>query len=160
MAAGVTAAWHEQNLSPPITGCHLMNPMLTYTKFLPDEYRALHRSWVQNEDAPILNPRFAAPFLDNYVPNEDDRRDTRFNILANTAALQSFPPTYLQVAGWDAVRDDALIFEKALASAGRKTKLDVYPGQPHGFWSILPEMKASRKFVSDYIVGIKWLIEQ
>ena len=157
MAAGVTAAWHEQSLSPAITGCHLMNPMLTYYKFVPEEYRASYRSWEQNVDAPILNPRSSAPFIDHYIPNDSDRRDPRFNILANTAALKT---TYLQVAGLDAVRDDALIFEKALASAGRRTRLDVYQGQPHGFWSILPEMKASKKFVSDYVAGIKWLSQE
>lgn len=137
-----------------------MVAMLTYYNYIPEEYRASYRSWEQNVDAPILNPSFSAPFLDYYIPNDNDRRDPRFNVLANTAAVKTFPSTYLQVAGWDAVRDDSLVLEKALRLAGRKTRLDVYPGQPHGFWSILPEMEASKKFVSDYVAGIKWLIEE
>lgn len=160
MAAGVTAAWLESEMVPTITGCHLMNPMLTYHPLVPEEYKAMHRSWTQNQKAPLLNPRQSAPFLDHYIPSNADRQDIRFNVLANTAAIKMFPPTYLQVSGWDAVRDDALIFERALSSAGRKTKLDVYPGQPHGFWSILPQMVASKKFVKDYMAGIQWLLGQ
>jgi hypothetical protein len=36
----------------------------------------------------------------------------------------------------------------------------VYPGQPHGFWSVLPMMEASKKFVNDSVDGVKWLLEQ
>lgn len=59
------------------------------------------------------------------------------------------------------MRDEALIYERALREeAGVKTKLDVYPGQPHGFWSIFPKMEASKRFFEDAIDGIRWLLEQ
>jgi len=74
---------------------------------------------------------------------------------------KNLPPTYFQVCGMDPLRDEALIFERVLREEeGIKTRLDVYPGQPHGFWSIAPHMQASRKFVEDSIKGVEWLLQQ
>jgi hypothetical protein len=43
---------------------------------------------------------------------------------------------------------------------GIKTKLHMYSGQPHGFWSVAPTMEASKKFTNDSLEGVKWLLEQ
>lgn len=43
---------------------------------------------------------------------------------------------------------------------GIKTKVHMYPGQPHGFWSIVPTMEASKRFAQDSVDGVKWLLEQ
>ena len=61
----------------------------------------------------------------------------------------------------DPLRDEALIYEKHLRTeAGVKTKLMVYPGQPHGFWSFFPNLKASQQFVADTTEGLRWLLSQ
>ena len=61
----------------------------------------------------------------------------------------------------DPLRDEALIYERILREEeGIKTKLDVYPGQPHGFWSLAPRMQASKKFVIDSVKGVEWLLHQ
>lgn len=43
---------------------------------------------------------------------------------------------------------------------GIKTKVDMYPGMPHGFWSIAPQLKVSQKFVEDSVKGVEWLLKQ
>lgn len=59
------------------------------------------------------------------------------------------------------MRDEALIYERLLREKeGIKTRLDVYKGQPHGFWSIFPQMKSSQAFVEDSIKGVEWLLKQ
>ena len=35
------------------------------------------------------------------------------------------PPAYLQICGWDPLRDEGLLYEKLMRDAGVKTKLDM-----------------------------------
>lgn len=60
----------------------------------------------------------------------------------------------------DPLRDEAIIFERRLKQNGTKTKLDMYPGVPHGFWSFFPTIKLSSKFVQDTVKGMEWLLSQ
>jgi len=41
---------------------------------------------------------------------------------------------------------------------GIKTKVDVYPGQPHGHWGFFPFLKASAQFRKEQINGFGWLL--
>jgi hypothetical protein len=43
---------------------------------------------------------------------------------------------------------------------GIKTRLDIYPGLPHGFWAVFPEASFSKKMREDSVNALKWLLEQ
>ena len=61
----------------------------------------------------------------------------------------------------DPLRDEALIYEQILREDyGVKTKVDLYPGLPHGFWSFFPKANFSKKLQEDNVKGISWLLEQ
>lgn len=75
--------------------------------------------------------------------------------------LKGLPPTYLQVCGADPSRDDGLIFEKALREeVGVKTRLDLYAGWPHCWWSLFPRLEASKRRLGDSVDGVGWLLDQ
>ncbi|KAK5698558.1 hypothetical protein LTR17_023548 [Elasticomyces elasticus] len=100
-------------------------------------------------------------FTDNYIPNVEDRKTPLFSPLLVPTGQKGLPPSYFQICGMDPLRDEALIYERVLREEqGIKTKVDMYPGLPHGFWSIAPKLKVSEKFVEDSVKGAEWLLQQ
>lgn len=64
------------------------------------------------------------------------------------------------ICGWDPRRDEALLFEQILKTeGGLNTRLHVYPGLPHGFWSVCPDLPKSKEWEKDFIEGVRWLLD-
>ncbi|KAK5730708.1 hypothetical protein LTR15_000646 [Elasticomyces elasticus] len=171
MTAVVAHMWRDAGDKPAITGCHLMIPAVcwqvlhriysSYPKFMPEVYKKDCTSMEQNKDAPILGQKAMDLFTDNYIPNVEDRKDPLFSPLLVPTGQKGLPPSYFQICGMDPLRDEALIYERVLREEqGIKTKVDMYPGLPHGFWSIAPKLKVSEKFVEDSVKGAEWLLQQ
>jgi len=61
----------------------------------------------------------------------------------------------------DPLRDEGLIYERELREeCGVKTRLDMYPGLPHGFRTFFPSLKSCHKMIDDTLKGVEWLLEQ
>lgn len=61
----------------------------------------------------------------------------------------------------DPLRDEAMLYERLLREEYEtKTLLKLYPGLPHGFWSVVPTLKSSKAFVEDTLEGVSWLLKQ
>lgn len=151
----------DKKLSPPLSGTHLMIPSVCVNSEIPEKYRKDAHSWEQNKNAAILSQKACDLFFDNYVPNHADRGNELFSPLNFKTGHAGLPPTFLQICGADPLRDEALIYERVLREEeGIKTKVNVYPGLPHGFWSVFNTLPSSRKFVEESVKGVQWLLEQ
>ncbi|KAF7197759.1 AB hydrolase superfamily protein B1A11.02 [Pseudocercospora fuligena] len=161
IACAISHLWRDNKDSPPVTGAHLMIPAVCDASHFPEELKADHKSWDDLELAPILSRKACDLFMGNYIPKVEDRGDPLFAPLLWPTGHKNLPPQYFQIDGADPLRDEALIYERILREKeGVTTKVDVYPGQPHGFNSIFPQMKASKKWHEDSVQGVKWLLEQ
>lgn len=66
---------------------------------------------------------------------------------------------YFAVCGWDPRRDEALLVEQLLKDTGIDTKIDIYPGLPHGFWTTCPELPVSKDWLQKLMVALSWILE-
>ncbi|KAF2170150.1 hypothetical protein M409DRAFT_35989 [Zasmidium cellare ATCC 36951] len=160
LAAVVSHQWLDDKLTPKITGCLLKIPAVLNSSAYPEKYRKDLQSWDQLEFAAILSRKACDLLMNNYVPNEDDRKGPLMSPLLWKSGHKGLPPQYLQICGADPLRDEALVYDRVLREEGVKTRVEVYPGVPHGFWSLFPQMKASQKFMDDSVKAFKWLLEQ
>ncbi|TEA15168.1 AB hydrolase superfamily protein [Colletotrichum sidae] len=159
----------DNDLSPPVTGQYLCVPAITCflpPEAIPEQYRPeylSHPSVTPTKDPvagttaekavevvqALLKPDLESPL---FVP---------FHYGKTEQGHKGVAPAYFQVAGLDPLRDEGLIYERVLREeAGVKTKLDIYPGLPHYFWTNYPRLTQSRQFVEDTVKGVRWLLEQ
>lgn len=161
LTIGSVLQYRDEKLSPPVTGCLLMIPPTCVPSVVPEKYRAEYGSWDQNEHADVLSRKACDLFMNTYAPNAEDRETGAFSPLIWKTGLADFPTSFFQICGRDPLRDEGLIFEKALRTEhGIKTQVKVYPGLPHGFHSLMPTLPESRQYVDDSLAGLKWLLSQ
>ncbi|KAJ9606331.1 hypothetical protein H2200_009292 [Cladophialophora chaetospira] len=146
----------DEEMKPPLTGVHLSIPGLMQQEAIPEKLKHEFLSFEQNKDAPTLNLEAVELLARTY---NGDVYSPLHNVLFNPNGHGKLPPHYLQVCGLDPLRDNALVYERMLRKEhGIATKIDVYPGQPHAFWFIAPQLKASTKYHEDVLAGFEWLL--
>ncbi|KAJ7244641.1 Alpha/Beta hydrolase protein [Mycena haematopus] len=136
-----------------LTGHLLQIPALVHPAAYPPEYATELLSYNQNKDAPLLSKASIEVFYDclNGPP-------TNLDVSPLLADHTGLPPAYIQVCGLDPLRDEGLLYEGLLREQGVRTRLDIYPGVPHGFHAFLPPMTATKKWEADLRAGLKWIL--
>ena len=97
LTAVVAHMWRDARDKPAITGLLLMIPALCYHTHMPEKYRSDFKSWEQNKDAPILSVQACNLFVENYIPNPEDRNDPLYSPFL--AGVKGLPPSYFQICG-------------------------------------------------------------
>ncbi|KAJ3486745.1 hypothetical protein NLI96_g4022 [Meripilus lineatus] len=138
-----------------LTGQCLQIPSVVHPSAWPEKYRAELLSFEQNKDAPILGTDAMLQFLEWLGAPADH---PHFSILLHSAHAKA-PPAYIQVAGFDPLRDEGILYAKVLEEAGVKVQCDVYAGLPHGGHQIFPTLDVSRKFQADFVSHLPWLFK-
>lgn len=176
----VSHLYRDTKLEPPLTGVYAAIPSAVNDETVPAKYKDRFISLSQNADAPILNRESLKLTHSMSIGRPLEFRNSSF---ANQKPLHhpelykpdatsplayplaspthgGLPKTYFQACGLDVVRDCALILEQVYKDSGVPTKLDVYPGLPHGFWALFTDLKISEKHKDDSREGLKWLLAE
>ncbi|KAJ7885521.1 Alpha/Beta hydrolase protein [Mycena olivaceomarginata] len=138
-----------------LTGHILQVPSLVHPQAHPEQYKAELLSLEQCKDAPVMGRTSLEFFFDCL---QADPFDLQLSPLL--LPHENLPPLYIQVAGFDPLRDEGLLYERLLRECGVRTKLDVYPGVPHAFHASFPQLTISKKWEVDIRTGIRWLLAE
>ncbi|KAH8819428.1 Alpha/Beta hydrolase protein [Xylogone sp. PMI_703] len=157
LAAVVALEALHKDLSPPLTGAYLAIPSTLHFLSVPEEHKTFYLSLDQNASAPLLNRPGIDKILEYYKP---DPHSPLFAPFHHVKGHKGLPPTYFQICGMDPLRDDGILYEQLLRKERVKTKIDIYPGMPHGFWGVYPNHRLSSVFNADTFQGITWLQQE
>lgn len=157
LSAITAQALADEGVTPKLTGLWQNITIVLAAEIVPEKYKEhwISRSDPNCENAIILSTKDTGAVDTHWKP---DYHSPLFSPFNSKTALKGIPRTYFQVSGQDPLRDDSFVFEDALKEVGVETKLDVYPGLPHGFNSLLPNLKASTKWKLDLAKGLGWLL--
>ncbi|KAK7682274.1 hypothetical protein QCA50_014477 [Cerrena zonata] len=141
-------------LKTPLTGQLLQIPQVLHPEAWPEGYDLYSRE--QNKDSAFVSRAEQLQFSKLY---KGPTLDPAYSVLL-APEHRGLPRTYVQVCGADILRDEGLLYEKKLKESGVKTKLDVYPGVPHGAHVLFQSIPACKKMNQDFDNGLKWLLRR
>ena len=146
----------DEPLSPPLTGLYLTAGSYFNPNDVPEQYRSLYRSRTDPAcvGAPMLNKQVKAAF-DTCL--QGDYSSPLFKAALWPTGHKGLPRTYLQTCGMDINRDEGFLYNDVLVNSGVETRLDVYPGCPHCFWHLFPDVSQGTKWETDTAAGLAWL---
>ena len=156
LASSLAHRARDEGLTPKLTGVFFSAGSVCTEELLPEKYRDRYLSRTQQEcmDAPILDQPMKKFFN---ALNRKDPRDPKCWSLLWPTGHADLPKHYLQSCGMDVTRDDALVYEEVLREDGVHTRLDIYPGTPHVFWTTFRTLSQTKKWEKDTIDGVGWL---
>lgn len=147
----------ETGTANRIKGQVLGIPTLLHWKAFPYELFADREktSLVQCKDAAILNEKRLIQFS-GLLGDEVDPADRTWSpALVNEEVLRGTPQTAFLVAGWDPLRDEALMYAKKLKNAGVKTNVHIFPGLPHAFSTFL-QLPSHKRWNEALLGCLRW----
>ncbi|GIZ38363.1 hypothetical protein CKM354_000178200 [Cercospora kikuchii] len=156
IAAVLSHMARDTKASPPLTAIWLNCPLTVGFEAVPEALKKDYHSLEQNADAPgMFNKEGLVTAYSFYKPNQSSQL---FSPLLWESGHQGLPKTQLHVYGLDPLRDDSLLYARELAKAGVDTRVDVYPGVPHGFDFDAPQLQQAAKFREDRQKAFQWLL--
>jgi len=146
-----------ETLAAPVTGLWMdVSMVFASPENCPEKYRHLYISHAQNENAPGLLTKQAIAYIKTSMQADGSSPD--FSPINAENPHVGMPRTFLQAAGMDTYRDDAVIYWRMLRENGVEARLKVYPGVPHGHANIWPGLGVSREARGDTLEGFGWLL--
>lgn len=92
-------------------------------------------SWIEFQNGPLLDLKGGIQAWNWYLPNiEDHNNPDAIPLLAND--FEALPPTFIAVAEYDPLRDEAVQYAEKLKTNGVNVTLNLYKGTTHGFFQM------------------------
>lgn len=92
-------------------------------------------SWNKFQNGPLLDLKSGIQAWNWYLPDaEDQNNPDAIPLLAND--FDALPPTFIAVAEYDPLRDEALQYAEKLNANGVNVTLNLYKGTTHGFFQM------------------------
>ncbi|KAK2748944.1 hypothetical protein FQN57_007227 [Myotisia sp. PD_48] len=139
-----------QVLNIPVT-CHY-KLLDEAAKRFPDQK---FDSYEENKDAYLVDREKMIWFWDKYT-TKPESNPYASPLLASSHA--NLPPTLIQVAALDPLRDEGLAYGAALKAAGVPVTVNSYAGLPHGFYSI-PTLTQTPRYHDAVVEFVTKLLE-
>ncbi|KAK4898705.1 hypothetical protein LTR27_003878 [Elasticomyces elasticus] len=159
IAAVLALQARDEPSSTPLTGAYLTAGSYFNPNDIPSEYKKHYHSRFDPAciGSPMLSKTAKAAF-DACL--QGDYSSPMFKAALWPSGHAGLAKTYLQTCGQDINRDEGILYNDLLAKAGVETRLDVYPGCPHCFWHLFPEVAQGKKWRTETRDGIAWLLEK
>ncbi|KZS88503.1 hypothetical protein SISNIDRAFT_459728 [Sistotremastrum niveocremeum HHB9708] len=139
-----------------ITGQLLEMPWLAEASAYPSRFKEQLRSVEDlSSNSPMLSKDFIRKLGDLTKLDYASPRFSPFYV----HSIQDLPKTFIQIAGRDPLRDEAILYGQMLKEAGVPVRTEIYPGCPHAFHYVRPSTAAALKFRKDTAEGIRWLLQ-
>ena len=121
---------------------------------MPSKYKKEWRSLDENKNNPSLSRDTIKSIIRTLAPDVKSPLFSPFNSRTPHVGL---PPTYIHLGGLDVLRDDGVIYEKALRENGVRTKIDIYPELGHAAWTIY-SIGSRGQLGPNTMNGMRWLL--
>ena len=146
IAAGVALMARDRKLSPPIAKQILIYPMLDDTNIVPDPTLTPFAFWSYESNLTGWTALLGAENVANLEQNVSP-----YAAPARCEDLRGLPRTYLDTGELDIFRDEAIAYIARLAKTGVSIECHVYPGVPHAFDWLAPDIEVSRNAIENRI---------
>lgn len=111
---------------------HLLLPAALLLIYPATDRRMITKSMQEYTDTPVWNARLSKMMWDAYLPKEPAKH-VEYASPIETATFAGFPPTYIEAAQYDCLRDEGILLYKRLCEEGILTELHEIPNACHGF---------------------------
>ncbi|KAK4493835.1 hypothetical protein PRZ48_015020 [Zasmidium cellare] len=158
MAAVLAYQLRKEALPSPITGSFISIAPLLIESTVPTKYKHL---WTSRKDNAGGNPYFGEKGDEKMVEIlQADAKSPLYSPTNDLPGLEGLSRTYLQLGDKDPLRDDGVVYAKALEDAGVQVRMDVIPDTAHDCFSIwYDEEKGSPKALKTKTMeGVAWLL--
>jgi acetyl esterase/lipase len=139
LAVGVALMARDQNLQPPLAKQILIFPMLDDRNMTEDEQMAPFAFYKTQDNitawTALLGPQAGKP----------DADISPYAAPARAKSVAGLPPTYIDVGSLDIFRDEDMAFASRLLAENITTEFHLYPGLPHAFDLIAPNISLSKR---------------
>ena len=138
----------DQNLQPPLAKQILIFPMLDDRNMTEDEEMASFAFFKTQDNVTawtaVLGPQAGKP----------DADISPYVAPARVKVLAGLPPTYIDVGTLDIFRNEDMAVASRLLAENITTEFHLYPGLPHAFDLIAPNISLSKRAHQNRVAAI------